>query len=86
MSDRNSSALRQIDGGLEQGDSGDKCTRDRVLESLRADLLAVDLIWSFLVAALNSYRHDTVLRPFPPMFQEGGPNGNKNMKGLVRTF
>ncbi|XP_064607887.1 protein mono-ADP-ribosyltransferase PARP16-like [Liolophura sinensis] len=83
MPDRNSSALRQDDGPA-QSDSGDKSTREKVLESLRADLLAVDLIWSLLVAALNSYRHDTVLRPFPPMFQEGGPSGNKNMKGLEK--
>ena len=35
---------------------------------LEQDLAAADLKWSLFVAASNSYRHDSCLMPFPPMF------------------
>jgi len=40
---------------------------DTILGQLGEDLLAADFRWSILVAAACSYRHDSVLRPFPPM-------------------
>ncbi|XP_076464990.1 protein mono-ADP-ribosyltransferase PARP16-like [Babylonia areolata] len=39
-----------------------------VLGKIREDPLAADLRWSLFVAALQSYRCDSVLRPFPPRF------------------
>uniref|UniRef100_V5HDU1 Poly [ADP-ribose] polymerase n=1 Tax=Ixodes ricinus TaxID=34613 RepID=V5HDU1_IXORI len=39
-----------------------------VLKILAEDLPAADLQWSLFVAALRSYRYDTVLRPFPADF------------------
>ena len=38
-----------------------------VLRRLEEDVLVADFRWSILVAAACSYRHDSVLRPFPPM-------------------
>lgn len=35
---------------------------------IRNDIHAADLRWSLFVAAAQSYRHDTILRPFPPKF------------------
>lgn len=49
---------------------------------LSEDFLATDLRWSFFVAALYSYRFETVLKPFPPQFLN--ENGEKDMKKLER--
>lgn len=53
-------------------------------EALRKRLsehfLATDLRWSLFVAALYSYRFDTVLKPFPPQYLK---DGEKDMKNLV---
>jgi len=38
-----------------------------VLRRLEEGVLVADFRWSILVAAACSYRHDSVLRPFPPM-------------------
>lgn len=35
---------------------------------LDRDPSAADLKWSLFVAASNTYRHDSCLMPFPPMF------------------
>jgi len=45
----------------------EQLTFDTVTRHLEKDALAVDFRWSILVAAAWSYRHDSVLRPFPPM-------------------
>lgn len=39
-------------------------------KKLNDDLASADLQLSLMVAALCSYRHDTILRPFPPMFRK----------------
>ncbi|XP_033096440.1 protein mono-ADP-ribosyltransferase PARP16-like [Anneissia japonica] len=39
-----------------------------LLQRISEDRLACDVIWSLFSAALFSYRHDTVLRPFPSDF------------------
>ncbi|KAH7984959.1 hypothetical protein HPB52_024416 [Rhipicephalus sanguineus] len=44
--------------------------RLRVLEIIAEDVAAADLQWSLFVAALRSYRYDTVLRPFPTSFAD----------------
>lgn len=44
--------------------------RSHVLKILADDLQAADFQWSLFVAALRSYRYDTVLRPFPTAFAD----------------
>lgn len=41
-----------------------------VLKIIAEDVQAADLQWSLFVAALRSYRYDTVLRPFPTSFAD----------------
>lgn len=53
-----------------------------ILGKIREDPLAADLRWSLFVAALHSYRCDTVLRPFPPRFV--AEDDEKDIDGLVR--
>ena len=50
--------------------------------TLEKDLVAADLKWSLFVAACNTYRYDTCLRPFPPMYIK---NENKDIDALVST-
>lgn len=54
---------------------------DSVLSKIQKDPLAADFQISLFVSALLSYRHDSVLRPFPSgYFRE---NGEKNVDALV---
>ncbi|XP_053128868.1 protein mono-ADP-ribosyltransferase PARP16 [Hemicordylus capensis] len=48
--------------------AGEAALQDRVREALREDLLAADLKCSFFVSALQSYKRDSVLRPFPGLY------------------
>lgn len=59
---------------------GEQLTFDAVIQHLEKDILVVDFRWSILVAAACSYRHDSVLRPFPPMLlqRSDGSNSNEN--------
>lgn len=45
--------------------------------------LEKDLLLSLLISALDNYRHDTVLRPFPPMCVNDETN-EKDYAELVR--
>ena len=54
-----------------------------IKEKIWLDPKAADLQWSLFVAALNSYRYDSVLRPFPPMFHQ--EDGEKDHKAMVCT-
>lgn len=47
---------------------------------LEKDLRAADLKWSLFVAACHTYRTDTCLRPFPPMYIK---NDTKDIDSLV---
>lgn len=49
---------------------------------LQRDLLATDFLTSLFWAAMSSFRHDTILRPFPPMFLS--EEGHKDISGVVR--
>ena len=63
-------------------------TQNRLLQvhgQLTDDVLAADLQWSFVVSAESSYRHDTVLMPFPPMFTKETSESHDNKK-LVCNF
>ena len=57
-----------------------------VLERLKRDLVAADFQCSLLAAAICSYRHSTVLKPFPPMYAKEGENDqhDNGFKDLVR--
>ncbi|GCC43071.1 hypothetical protein chiPu_0027226, partial [Chiloscyllium punctatum] len=44
---------------------------DTAEESVRRDLLAADLRCSLFMSALQSYRRDSVLRPFPASYYSG---------------
>ncbi|XP_064476720.1 protein mono-ADP-ribosyltransferase PARP16-like [Ornithodoros turicata] len=44
--------------------------RSTVRKIIAQDLSAADFQWSLFVAALRSYRYDTVLRPFPNAFSD----------------
>lgn len=48
---------------------------------LEKDLRAADLKWSLFVAACNTYRYDTCLKPFPPMYIK---NECKDIEALVK--
>jgi hypothetical protein len=60
----------------------DQEQNDHILERFQADVVSADFHFSLLVAALSSYRHDTVLRPFPSSFNNR-ENNNKDYRGLV---
>lgn len=47
---------------------------------LEKDLKAADLKWSLFVAACNTYRYDSCLKPFPPMYIK---NEYKDIEALV---
>lgn len=47
---------------------------------LEKDPKAADLKWSLFVAASNTYRYDSCLKPFPPMYIK---NECKNIEALV---
>lgn len=54
---------------------------------LQNDPLVLDIRVSFISAALLSYRHDTVLRPFPPMFvNESNEKDYKNLERLIQQL
>ena len=52
------------------------------------DPLAADFLVSIFWSAMTSFRHDTVLRPFPPAFVDEGHHAgpHKNVEKLVRPF
>uniref|UniRef100_A0A8B8DSH8 Poly [ADP-ribose] polymerase n=1 Tax=Crassostrea virginica TaxID=6565 RepID=A0A8B8DSH8_CRAVI len=65
-------------GTSQTPDDAKKTLRKRFAEQF----LATDLRWSFFVAALYSYRFDTVLKPFPPQYMKD--NGEKDVKKLEK--
>ena len=56
--------------------------KSRVLSALSSDLPASDCLVTLFLSALTSYRHDTILKPFPPDFVL--KDGSKDIDGLVR--
>ena len=63
-------------------DNTEEARQAYIKKKLTQDLQAADFQWSLFTAALHSYRHDSVLRPFPPMFTTGN-NDNKDFESLV---
>ncbi|EDO37628.1 predicted protein, partial [Nematostella vectensis] len=63
-------------------DSVEKETQlERVIGKLRSDGFACDLRMCLFVAALESYRHDSILRPYPPVGLR--EDGSKNIQKLT---
>ncbi|PIK39068.1 putative mono [Apostichopus japonicus] len=52
-----------------------------VISEIKDDLLAADLKWSLFLSALKSYRHDSILRPFPSGFTS--ETGEKDFEALT---
>lgn len=50
---------------------------------LEKDPKAADLKWSLFVAASNTYRYDSCLKPFPPMYIK---NECKDIEALVLSL
>uniref|UniRef100_A0A452GY98 Poly [ADP-ribose] polymerase n=1 Tax=Gopherus agassizii TaxID=38772 RepID=A0A452GY98_9SAUR len=46
----------------------DAALREKIKEAIRRDLMAADLKCSLFVSALQSYKRDSVLRPFPGLY------------------
>lgn len=57
--------------------------RQKVVDVIKEDLLAADLTWSLFLAALKSYRHDSILRPFPNAFVSEA--GEKDFETLAQV-
>ena len=55
-----------------------------VLGKIKEDPLAADLRWSLFYSALQSYKCDSVLRPFPPRFIDEGDE--KDIPALVSLY
>ncbi|XP_069137274.1 LOW QUALITY PROTEIN: protein mono-ADP-ribosyltransferase PARP16-like [Argopecten irradians] len=52
-------------------------------QKITEDQFATDLVLSFFVAALKSYKFDSLLKPFPPTFSRD--DGEKDMASLEKT-
>ncbi len=51
----------------------------------KSDLIALDFEISILICAVQSYKHETILKPFPSTFLSDS-NNNKNFNELVSSF
>ncbi|XP_071964908.1 protein mono-ADP-ribosyltransferase PARP16-like [Antedon mediterranea] len=54
--------------------------KNKIVQHISSDAVSCDLLWSLFSAALFTYRHDTVLRPFPSDFID--TNGEKDFENL----
>ena len=54
---------------------------DGVRSLLEHDLLAADFLAAVFWSAMSGFRHDTILRPFPPAFV--GEEEHKDIEELV---
>ncbi|EGI70529.1 G2/mitotic-specific cyclin-B [Acromyrmex echinatior] len=71
----------RIDRGITEEDVERKITTLKQL--LEKDPRAADLKWSLFVAASNTYRYDSCLKPFPPMYIK---NECKDIEALRRVI
>ncbi|OWF54131.1 mono [ADP-ribose] polymerase PARP16-like [Mizuhopecten yessoensis] len=58
-------------------------SRTSLRQQITEDQFATDIVLSFFVAALKSYKFDSLLKPFPPLFSK--EDGEKDMKSLEKT-
>lgn len=72
--------------------------QETITEVLQRDILSAEFLLALFWSAMNSFRHDSILRPFPSMFLEsvGAEAGmrsersereeqKKDIEGLVRN-
>ena len=60
-----------------------------ISEHLKHDILAADFLVSLFWSAMDSFRHDSILRPFPTTYlEDAGSEGEgvKDIEGLVSYF
>ena len=58
---------------------GDTDSESWLKQRIDSDLLSADLQLSLFITACQSYRHDSLLRPFPPVFiNTSGNHGSTN--------
>ena len=82
--------------GGEEGGPGPSSAADleelSLPEQLQRNILGAEFLVSLFWSAANSFRHDSIVRPFPPMFVEGGGGiepmegpgeGQKDIEGVV---
>lgn len=50
---------------------------------LTDDLNACDMKWTFFVAAANSYRHETIMKPYPTHPTNGKPYEIENLRETI---
>ena len=63
-------------------------------EQLQENPLGAEFLVGIFWSAANSFRHDSIVRPLPPMFVEGGAGsvevvegeGRKDIDGVVRDL
>lgn len=69
---------------IESGNESDETfsqVQERVVDLLERDLLASELKICLFMSALETYRYDSVLRPFPPVGLRD--DGSKDVQKLV---
>lgn len=67
--------------------------QETVSDQLKRNLMGAEFLVGIFWSAANSFRHDSIVRPFPPMFVEGGAGssggevtegeGRKDIEGIV---
>jgi len=88
-SDSQTSSSNNVNGAV--ADSNE--TVESILKILRDDFSGADFLVSLFWAAMSSFRHDSILRPFPSDYIEGHRlersegsremEGEKDIEGLV---
>lgn len=58
--------------------------KNRIIDRLSSDLQSCDCHVTLFLSALASYRHDTVLKPFPPQYVL--EDGTKDIEQLVNIW
>ena len=51
-----------------------------------SDLVSCDVHLSLFVAACSSYKSDSLVRPFPPMFSQGGAGSERRVEELQKCL
>ncbi len=81
---REDSVLGEKEAGNEspeEGTPGSSSPPPSVSEQIHKDILAAEFLVGLFWSATNSFRHDSILRPFPSMFIEGGGVGGEGVEG-----
>lgn len=66
---------------------GERYVVDSVLSKVRKDPFAADLQISLFMSALQNYRHDSLVRPFPPgYFHESGEKNTDALKDVANRI